>query len=156
MTDGRLSLKRMPVENVMTRTVKTIEGKKLVEDSIRLMRENDIGCVVVVEGEIPIGIFTERDLLRRVAENPRNLRLAMADAMSKPLKTVIPTASVWDAIEVMNNDKIRHLPVVNEEKLVGILSQRDVLRFFFSHKDLLLAAIGLEEMRRFMKVERRL
>jgi len=137
----------------MTRTVKTIEGRKLVEDSIKLMKENDIGCVVVTEKEVPVGIFTERDLLRRVAEDPNNLRLAMRDAMSKPLKTILPAATVWDAIEVMNNDKIRHLPVVDKGKLIGILSQRDLLRLFFSHKTLLLAAIGLEEMRRFMKVE---
>jgi len=153
MTDGRVSLKRMPVENIMTREVKTIEGKKLVEDSIKLMRENDIGCVVVLEKETPVGIFTERDLLRRVADHPHNLRLTMADVMSKPLKTILPTATVWDAIEAMNNGKIRHLPVVNAGRLVGMVSQRDLLRLFFSHKDLLLAAIGLEEMRRVMKVE---
>ena len=143
----------MPVENVMTRAVKTIEGRKSVEDSIKLMRENDIGCVIVTEKETPLGMFTERDLLRKVAEDPDNLHLVMTDAMSKPLKTILPTATIWEAIEVMNNSKIRHLPVVDGEKLVGILTQRDILRLFFSHKDLLLAGIGLEEMRRFMKVE---
>jgi CBS domain-containing protein len=143
----------MPVENVMTKVVKTIEGRKSVEDSIKLMRENDIGCVVVMEKETPTGIFTERDLLKMVAEDPSNLRLTMIDAMSKPLKTILPTATIWEAIEVMNESRIRHLPVVDGGKLVGILSQRDMLRLFFSHKNLLLAAIGLEEMRRFMKVE---
>jgi CBS domain-containing protein len=150
MTERRPSLQRMPVENIMTKGVKTIEGNKLVEDCIKLMRDNDIGCVIVVEKETPVGIFTERDLLRRVAEDPGNLRRAMMDVMSRPLKAILPTATVWDAIGMMNDSRIRHLPVVDKEKLVGILSQRDVTRLIFSNKDLLLAGIGLEEMRRFM------
>ena len=140
----------MPVRDVMTKVVRTIEGGRSLEDSLRIMVGNDIGCVVVVEKEAPVGIFTERDVLRRAGEGQDRLSLAMKDVMSKPLVTIAPTATIWDAIEAMNGNKIRHLPVVDGGALVGILTQKDLFRLFFSYKELLLSAINREETRRFM------
>lgn len=134
----------------MTKAVKTIDADRSFEDSLRIMGASDIGCVVVVEKETPVGVLTERDVLRKAAEGPERLSLAMKDVMSKPLVTIQSTATIWDAIELMNDNKIRHLPVVDKGKLVGILTQRDLFRLFFSYKELLLSAINLEEMRRFM------
>lgn len=150
MGQRRPSLQRMPVESIMTTGVITIEGSKLVEDCVKLMSKNDIGCVVVVDKDSPLGMFTERDLLRTLAKDVGNLHLTMTDAMNKPLKTILPAATVWDAIEMMNNGRIRHLPVVDKGKLVGILTVRDLVRLIFSKKDLILAGIGQEEMRRLM------
>lgn len=150
MAGTRLSLRTMPVEDLMTREVKTIEGRNSLEDCIGVMRGNDIGCAVVVEKGTPVGIFTERDLLRKVADGKANLQLTMTEVMSNPLKTISPTASIWDAIEIMNNSKIRHLPVVDKGRLVGIITERDLFQLFFSQRDLLLSAITQEEMRRFM------
>jgi CBS domain-containing protein len=140
----------MRVAEVMTKEVKTVESGRTLEDSLAVMVANDIGCVVVMDGRSPVGIFTERDVLRRAAQGQERLRLAMKDVMSSPLVTVPPTATIWDAIESMSASKIRHLPVVDGGALVGILTQRDVFRLFFSYKELLLSAINLEEMRRFM------
>ncbi len=150
MTSPRLSLKRMPVAEVMATEVKTIEAGMSVEDCIGLMRDNDIGCAVVIDKGVPVGIFTERDLLRSAAYGPERLGLTMREVMSRPLKTIPPTSTLWEAIEVMNKARIRHLPIVEGERLVGVLTERDLMRLFFSHKDLLLSAISLEETRRFM------
>lgn len=140
----------MRVAEVMTKEVKTVESDGTFEDSVRVMVANDIGCVVVTSESSPVGMFTERDVLRRAAQGQERLSLAMRDVMSTPLVTIAPTATIWDAIETMNDKKIRHLPVVEKGALVGILTQKDLLRLFFSYKELLLSAINLEEMRRFM------
>jgi CBS domain-containing protein len=150
MAEKRPSLRGLRVEDVMTKEVKTIDGGKPLQDCIKMMRDSEIGCVIVTEKGTPVGIFTERDLLRKVAEDPGNLRLAMSDVMSGPLSTILPAATIWDAIRAMNNSKIRHLPVVNNGRLVGILTERDVFRLFFSYNDLMLAALKLEETRRFL------
>jgi CBS domain-containing protein len=148
--DKKPSLRTMRVAEVMTKGVKTVESGRTFEDSLTLMVANDIGCVVVTEEGSPVGIFTERDVLRRAAQGQERLQLAMKDVMSKPLVTVAPTATIWEAMESMSASKVRHLPVVDGGALVGILTQRDMFRLFFSYKELLLSAINLEEMRRFM------
>ncbi len=148
--DKKPSLRTMRVAEVMTKGVKTVESGRTLEDSLTLMVANDIGCVVVTEEGSPVGIFTERDVLRRAAQGQERLQLAMKEVMSKPLVTVAPTATIWEAMESMSASKVRHLPVVDGGALVGILTQRDMFRLFFSYKELLLSAINLEEMRRFM------
>lgn len=140
----------MRVAEVMTKAVSTVESGRTLEESLAVMVANDIGCVVVTEKGSPVGIFTERDVLRRAAQGQERLQLAMKDVMSKPLITVAPKATIWEAIELMIASKVRHLPVVDGGALVGILTQRDLFRLFFSYKELLLSAINLEEMRRFM------
>jgi CBS domain-containing protein len=140
----------MRVAEVMTKGVKTVESGRTFEDSLTLMVANDIGCVVVTEKGSPVGIFTERDVLRRAAQGQERLQIAMKDVMSKPLVTIAPTATIWEAMESMSASKIRHIPVVDGGDLVGILTQRDLFRLFFSYKELLLSAINVEEMRRFM------
>lgn len=140
----------MRVAEVMTKAVSTVESGRTLEESLAVMVANDIGCVVVTEKGSPVGIFTERDVLRRAAQGQERLQLAMKDVMSKPLITVTPKATIWEAIELMIASKVRHLPVVDGGALVGILTQRDLFRLFFSYKELLLSAINLEEMRRFM------
>ena len=149
-TEKKPSLRTMRVAEVMTRIVKTVDSARTLEDSLEVMAANDIGCVVVTEKGAPVGIFTERDVLRRAAQGKVALELAMSDVMSTPLVTISPTATIWDAMKAMSDDKVRHLPVVDGGALLGIITQRDLFRLFFSYKELLLSAINLEEMRRFM------
>ena len=144
------SLKRMPVASLMSKPVKTIESTRSLEDSMKAMRKDDVGCILVTEGGAHVGILTERDVLRRVADDPGSLRQAMRDVMSKPLKSVTSATTVWEAMDVMESNRIRHLAVVDDGALVGVLTQRDILRMFFVNKDMLINAVGREETRRFM------
>jgi CBS domain-containing protein len=126
----------------MTRGVKTIEVTRPLIHCVRMMKEADIGCVVAVENERPVGIFTERDLIRRMAESSESLGLTMGQLISKPLITVSPSATVWDAVTLMGRHNIRRLPVLENKKLVGILTQRDVFRLILTQQSLLLESVG--------------
>lgn len=126
----------------MTKQVKTIGGSRLLVECVRLMKSANIGSVVVVEKDKPVGIFTERDLVRRIADGAESLTLTMTQVMSKPLKTILPTATVWDAITLMGRSDVRRLPVVEKGRLVGILTERDIFRFILSHQNLLLEAVS--------------
>ena len=125
---GSMSLIDLSVASAMTKEVKTIEEDKPLLEGVKLMRNAHIGSIVVVGESGPAGIFTEKDLVRRVAETVENLNLTMGQVMSKPLTTVLPTDSVWDALALMGSKKIRHLPVVQADRLVGILTESDVVR----------------------------
>lgn len=124
----------------MTKTVKTVEVSELVVESVKLMKDNKIGSVVVTENRKPVGIFTERDLIRVVAEG--HLKLKISEVMSKPLSIIAPTATLWDAIALMGRIDVRRLPVVDNGKLVGILTEKDLFRLIISQQNLVLQSVA--------------
>jgi CBS domain-containing protein len=130
------------VKDVMTRDVKTIEKDSKVRGCVAIMHTHRIGCVVVVEGRKPVGIFTERDLVRIVASERDALDLSIEKVMSTPLTTISSSASIWDAVMVMGGKGIRRLPAVERETLVGIVTEKDIFRLVFARKDLILEAIS--------------
>jgi CBS domain-containing protein len=140
--EPKLSLIDIPVGRVMTKKVWTIEGNMRLVDCVSIMKGADVGSLVVVEQGRPIGIFTERDLVRRIAESADTLGLPMVQVMSKPLTTIAPSATVWDAITLMGKLNIRRVPVVENGKLVGVLTERDVLRLVLSQQSLLLESVS--------------
>jgi CBS domain-containing protein len=93
------------------------------------MIDHDIGAVVVVEGESAVGVFTERDMTRRVLDDPDLLDRDARDVMSAPVITVGPDDEVVFVFHKMAEEKIRRLPVVEGTRLVGILTERDLLRW---------------------------
>ncbi|MGA2198665.1 MAG: CBS domain-containing protein [Nitrososphaerales archaeon] len=132
-----------PVRSVMTRQVRTVEAEEPLTQCVRTMRDARIGCVVVVEGGKPIGMFTERDLISKIADaGAVSLAQPVGTAMARPLTTILPSATLWDAISLMGRLGIRRLPVVEEEKLVGILTERDIFRLILSQQSLLLEAVS--------------
>ena len=140
-----MSLVDAPVRNAMTKDVKTIQATKALADCIRMMGDSNIGSVVVVEERTgsPVGIFTERDLVKKVAEKgPEVLKAAMSQVMTKPLTIISPSATLWDAVTLMGRAGIRRLPVVENGRLIGILTERDVFRLILANQNLLLESMS--------------
>jgi len=136
------SLTDATVGSFMTKDVRTGDVNTPLRDCVRLMMEQNIGSVVVLEKETPVGIFTERDLVRLVGGGKENLDAKMSEVMSSSLATIAPTATLWDAISLMGHMNIRRLPVVDKGKLVGILTEKDVMRLLLSQQNLLLEAVA--------------
>jgi CBS domain-containing protein len=138
-----VSLAQTSVASLMVKNVKTIGVRNPVVECIKIMKDADIGSVVVLdETTKPVGIFTERDLVRRIGEKLENLSLPMSRAMTKPLITIPPSATVWDALVLMGKYDIRRLPVMDSKSLVGIVTERDVFRLILSEQTLLLASFS--------------
>lgn len=119
------------VGGVMTKGPVTIDAAQSVRQAIDLMIKKDIGCVTVVSrGELK-GIFTERDVLRRVAvKGLDTAKTPLESVMTSNLVTLPPTAQVGQALKEMRSRRFRHLVIVDERgKLAGIVSMRDVLRY---------------------------
>lgn len=128
----------------MTKDVKTIDATRPLAEGIKMMKEADIGSLVVVgKDKTPVGIFTERDLVRRMAEKGHGaLALPMAQVMNKPLTIISPVATIWDAVTLMGRAGIRRLPVVENGHLIGILTERDVFRLILARQTLLLESVS--------------
>lgn len=113
------------VSNLMTSDVITIDVGKSVYDAAILMSREEKGCLVVTEAGVPVGIVTERDFVRRVISKRLPLETKVSEVMSKPLITVDADSSLRDAARLMLKNRIRRLPAVKGDKLVGILVASD-------------------------------
>ncbi len=113
------------VKDLMTKDVVTIEADKTVVEAAALMSEKDIGDLVVMDGSTPVGIVTERDLVRRVLAERKPVSTKVSKIMTTPLKVIDPDAPIKEAARRMVNKKIRRLPVIKNNKLVGILTAAD-------------------------------
>ena len=116
------------VRDVMTRDPKALESTASVMDAAELMRESDIGDVVVLEDDHLCGIVTDRDIVIRVlAEGCDAASVTLGEICSRELTTISPTASVGDAVRLIREKAIRRLPVVEEDgEVVGIVSLGDI------------------------------
>ena len=116
------------VKDLMTKNVVTIDADKTVVEAAVLMSENDIGDLVVMARNTPIGIVTERDFVRRVLAAGKPVGTKVSEVMTSPLKVIDPDAPIKEAARRMVNKKIRRLPVIKDNKLVGILTAADFAR----------------------------
>jgi CBS domain-containing protein len=116
------------VKDLMTKRALTIESEKTVLEAAQLMSQKEVGDLIVVDNEMPMGIVTERDFVRRVIAKERGLDTKVSDVMSKPLITIGPDASLKEAARKMVEYRIRRLPVLKSNKLVGIIVVSDFAR----------------------------
>ena len=116
------------VKDIMTKDVVSIGVDNSVFEAAVLMSSNLVGCLVIMDGEVPIGIVTERDFVRRVVAKKMPLNTKVSEIMSKSLITVDPDASLKEAARLMSTNKIRRLPVVKQNRLVGIVVAADFVR----------------------------
>jgi CBS domain-containing protein len=107
--------------------VETVKPNELLRRALQKMVRRNVGSVVVVEGEKPVGIVTERDISRCVARGTKALDSRVGKFMSAPPITVARSATTQEAMTTMLKHGIRRLLVVDEKKLVGIISERDLL-----------------------------
>ena len=105
-----------------------------VHDAVGLMRQHRVGCVLVCRAGLLAGLFTERDLLRRVLAPGRPLSLSLGDCMTADPVVVRQAESIGAAIRRMEEGGYRHLPVVDEAgRPVGILSAKRVVHYLAEH-----------------------
>jgi CBS domain-containing protein len=107
-----------------------IEAAATVFDAIKKIVEMNVGSILVTEGDEVVGIMTERDYLRKVAIHGRTSHETLvSEIMTSPLVYVTPETSIEEATAIMTDRRIRHLPVVENDDVVGIISIGDLVKF---------------------------
>lgn len=113
-----------------------VEADQPVQDVVNLMVEHNIGAVAVMRNGELAGLFTERDLMKRVVHEKRDPRATrVADVMTRDLTVVAPERSLEDCLELMRERGFRHLPVCQGKLLRGVISLRDLLAHAVVEKD---------------------
>ena len=118
----------MPVADVMVFRVVKVSPDDTVSIAIARMLEENVGSVGVCEGDKLVGMFTERDVLRLAGEGSQFADVRVGDVMTRQLVTLAPDDDILDAARLMSERKIRHLPVLEGENLLGIVGIREVVR----------------------------
>ena len=107
----------------------TIDAGKTVLDAIRMMADKDVGALVVVDAEKPVGIITERHYAREVfLKGKQSPKTQIREVMGTPVVCASPEHTIPESMAMMTDKRIRHLPVVDQEQLVGIVSIGDLVK----------------------------
>ncbi len=136
---------RKRVTEIMTEApIDTIERGLTAAFAANVMKERARGSLVVVDGGKPVGIITERDLVRRVIAENKSTATKIGDIMSEPLITVGPEATISSAANIMYKNVIRRLPVIEGGRLLGMVTSTDLARAMQreSEKDEVLRAMA--------------
>jgi len=121
------------VRDIMQKNVITIQEDKSALDAAKLISEKDISFLVIVKDDKPIGVITERDFVRKIASQDKQASLTpLSEIMSYKFRWVKPSTEIEDAVQKMLNHNIRRLIVLEDEKLVGVITQTDLADFLRS------------------------
>lgn len=117
------------VMDVMTREPVTISPNSTIREAAKRMIERGVGGILVTENQEPKGILTEKDIVKNVvATNLDPSKVLVRDMMSNILVTIPPDSDIYDALILMGEKDLRRLPVVNENKIIGLLTFKDIIR----------------------------
>jgi CBS domain-containing protein len=116
------------IGQIMSKPVRTVKPDEKLSAAAAVMGSNSIGSVVVLDGETAIGIITKGDMVEQISKGAQVLLEPVRQVMSKPLITGTPDMTVQDAVSLMLDKRIRQLPIVEGSKLVGIVTDRDLMR----------------------------
>jgi CBS domain-containing protein len=109
-------------------------------DALKLMAEKQVGALLVMEGENVVGIISERDYARKVALAGKSSKeTPVREIMTSKLIVVTQDENVEECMTIMTNKRIRHLPVMDNNKLLGLVSIGDVVKSIISEQDLLIS-----------------
>ena len=125
------------MQTTMVRHILEVKGQDIwsispgasVFDALRMMSDKDVGALLVMEGEQMVGIMSERDYARKVVllgKTSRDTRVE--EIMSKKVYTIHPDQTLEEAMDLMNRQRIRHVPVVDGERILGVISIGDVVK----------------------------
>ncbi len=128
------SLRADPVSRLSLRPVCSIDAATPIDQTLRRMIDERIGCVLVTEHGRLAGIFTERDFVDRVVAAGLDVGRPISGVMTRTPKTIAHTDSIQNAIEIMEGGGYRHLPVLAEDaRPTGVLSVKDVVHYLVSY-----------------------
>jgi len=121
------------IRDIMEKNVITINHDKTANDAAKIMNEKDISFLVVIKDGNPIGVVTERDFVGKIAaEDKKASEIPLSEITSMKFRWVEPMTEIEDAIQKMLNNNIRRLIVLENEKLVGIVTQTDLTSYLRS------------------------
>jgi len=118
------------IRDIMEKNVITIEHNKTALDAARLISEKDVSFLVIMKDNSPVGVLSESDFVKRLAANDKKASdVIISEIMSSKFRWDEPETELEDAIQKMLNNNIRRLVILDDDKLVGVITQTDLTGF---------------------------
>ena len=118
------------IRDIMEKDVITIENDKTAQDAAKIIAEKDISFLVILNEGKPQGVLSESDFVRKIAvEDKKASEIKISEIMSYKFRSVEPTTTIEDAIQKMLNNNIRRLLILDNEKLVGVITHTDLASY---------------------------
>ena len=118
------------IRDIMEKNVVTIEDDKTALDAAQLISEKDVSFLVIMKNNIPVGVLSESDFVKRLAaDDKKSSEVIVSEIMSSNFRWVEPETEIEDAIQKMLNNNIRRLVILDNSKLVGVITQTDLTEF---------------------------
>ncbi len=115
------------VRDVMIDKVNSLDSLATIKEAAKLMDDKNIGCIIATRDGLPVGILTERDFVKRIVSKEKPITSPIEQVMSSPLISIDPDETVWEAAEEMKENHIHKLPVIEDNKVVGIITTSDLV-----------------------------
>jgi CBS domain-containing protein len=119
--------KTMTIADVMTKSVISVDASLTINEAAKMMEDAKVGAVIVMENNTPVGIVTDRDFAIKVVAHAYNITTPVKQIMSSPLFSINSDESVRTAADLMHDRGIRKLPVIDNEKIIGIITATDIV-----------------------------
>jgi len=118
------------IRDIMEKNVVTIEDDKTALDAANLISEKDVSFLVIMKNNVPIGVLSESDFVKRLAADDKKAsEVIVSEIMSSNFRWVKPETEIEDAIQKMLNNNVRRLVILDNNKLAGVITQTDLTGF---------------------------
>ena len=119
--------KQITVKDIMSKSVISVDASMTINEAAKMMEDAKVGSVIVMENNSPIGIVTDRDFAVKLAAHAYQISTPVKQIMSSPLIAIGPDESVWMISDLMYSRKVRKLPVIDNEQVIGIVTATDLV-----------------------------
>lgn len=122
--------KKIRVKDIMTKAVISVDATVNVNDAAKMMEDAKVGAIIVMENNTPVGIITDRDFAVKIVAHAYPSTTLVKKIMSAPLIGINPEESIWTVADLMYARGVRKIPVIDEYKVIGIITATDLINQF--------------------------
>ena len=121
------------IKQIMGKSVVSVDSSITATDAAKMMEDTGVGAIVVLENNMPVGIVTDRDFAIKITAYSYPIDTPVRRIMSSPLISIDPDSDLWVASDLMSTRNVRKLPVIDDEKVVGMITSSDLFKHIADH-----------------------
>jgi len=122
--------KKIIIRDIMTKAVISVDATVNVNDAAKMMEDAKVGAIIVMENNRPIGIITDRDFAVKIVAHAYPITTPVKTIMSTPLIGISPEESIWHVADLMYAKGVRKIPVIEQDRVIGIITATDLVNKF--------------------------
>lgn len=121
------------VKQIMNNSIVSVDSSVTATNAAKMMEDVGVGAIVVLENNLPVGIVTDRDFAIKITAHSYPIDTPVRRIMSSPLISIDSNSNLWIASDLMSTRNVRKLPVIDDGRVVGILTSSDLVKFIADH-----------------------